>query len=74
MESKSDKQLSALNAVEKEIDNAKKIKDWIKIQAQFDQLNREVEAIARVASFHSRLQVGDEGSVTRRGTIAEVSK
>jgi hypothetical protein len=32
------------------------------------------ELITRVASFHKRLHVGDEGSVTRSGTSAEVSK
>ena len=56
MESKSDKQLTQLNAVEKELDNAMKIKDWIKIQTQFEQLNREVEQINRVASFHTETE------------------
>ena len=65
MESKSDKQKTALLEVQKKLANARKINDWVNLQKQFEQLNKEMEQINRVASFHTAIEVARQAGLKR---------
>ena len=58
-------QKTALLEVQKKLANARKINDWVNLQKQFEQLNKEMEQINRVASFHTAIEVARQAGLKR---------